>query len=465
MLAPLLLSVFVAPPNVLFIAVDDLRPDIGCYGVEWADTPNMDRLADRGVRFSRHYVQVATCGASRFALLTGRSPAATGATGGNSHFYDGKNALSQSKTDGAQTFPELFRRNGYQTVSIGKISHTVDNKVFAYNGSGDGRDEVPFAWSDMRTPYGSWERGWGTFFAYPDGVHREDGNGHIDLMDFTVESDDDLPDGQIAAVAVKSIEELAASEQPFLLAVGFYKPHLPWVAPRQDWDAAKTPPAPPVPGKQATKYGGRSGEFYKYDMPYQKPLDTEGTSQCRRAYAACVRYTDRQVGRLLDALDASDEAENTVIVLWGDHGWQLGDWTLWGKHTPLERANHSPLIITAPGTPSGVCETPTETIDVYPTLVELCHLSDQKTQHPLNGESLLQRLHDPAGALADADIAVSYWGKAISVRSKNYRAIGTPTKSGWKNVELYEPESTTPAKNVAGDHAAIAEELLLDAPQ
>lgn len=465
MLSPIVLALLTAPPNVVFIAVDDLRPDLGCAGVEWAQTPNIDRLAENGVYFSRHYVQVPTCGASRYALLTGRCPEFSKVTRNNNAFFQGSSALSHDRKEGAQTFPELFRRNGYHTVCIGKISHTVDNRVFAYNGSGDGRDEVPFAWDAVETPMGPWKRGWGTFFAYPDGVHREDGTGHRPLTDFTVESDADLPDGLMADAAAMSIQTLAANEQPYLLAVGFYKPHLPWVAPKQDWEATDVPSAPPVPDKVDSAYWKQSGEFFSYRMPYERPLDATSTDDCRRAYTACVRYTDRQIGKVLDAIENSGEADNTIIVLWGDHGWQLGDWGLWGKHTPFEAAAHSPLIVSA-GTEQGVCDVPTETLDVYPTLIELAGLSDTRTEFPLDGESLVQRMAEPTGDrnAADNDVAITYWGNIVSVRSREFRAIGTPSDDGWQKVELYEPESPEPTVNVAEKYPGYAHGLFRTVP-
>ncbi|MFP6584005.1 MAG: sulfatase-like hydrolase/transferase, partial [Candidatus Hydrogenedentota bacterium] len=173
------------PMNVLFIAIDDLRDELGCYGHDHVDSPNLDRLASQGMLFTNHFVHVPTCGASRYSLLTGRHPSASGVKAGNNHFYDGSAALSQTQTSGAQSMPELFRRNGYHTVNIGKISHTADGKVYSYDGEGDGRDEMPHAWDEKATPYGAWKRGWGVFFAYANGVHREDGSGSQDLMQFT----------------------------------------------------------------------------------------------------------------------------------------------------------------------------------------------------------------------------------------------------------------------------------------
>lgn len=466
MLPTIALALLASPPNVVFIAVDDLRPDLGCAGVEWAQTPNIDRLAAQGVRFSRHYVQVPTCGASRYALLTGRCPEFSGVTRNNNAFFQGKSALSAKRLPGAQTFPELFRRNGYRTVCIGKISHTVENQVFAYDGSGDGRPEVPLAWDEVATPLGPWKRGWGAFFAYPNGVHREDGTGTRPLMSFTVENDNDLPDGLIADQAVASLADLADRDEPFVLAVGFYKPHLPWVAPQQDWNATPLPPAPQVDRKVASAYWRQSGEFFNYHMPYARPLDDDATAECRRAYAACVRYTDRQIGKVLDALEASGEAEDTIVVLWGDHGWQLGDWGLWGKHTPLEDSVRSPLIVAADIGNGGVCDVPTETLDIYPTLVELCDLADRETSAPLDGESLVSRMREPNGDAnaADGDVAISYWGKVVSVRSRRFRAIGTKSAEGWKNVELYEPESRDPTRELDDEFPGYAQGLLRTVP-
>ena len=234
--------------------------------------------------------------------------------------------------------PELFRRSGYHTTLIGKISHTADGLVYAYNGQGDGRDEVPMAWTEKATPLGPWKRGWGIFFAYSNGRHREDGNGHIDLMEFTVDNDDDLPDGMMAATAVSRLKALRDTGKPFFMGLGFFKPHLPFVAPKQDWDHFKDKniPGPDNPESVSSPHWHKSGEFYKYRTDIKKswPLSTADAVKARKAYLACVRYTDRQVGRVLDALDELQLSDNTIVVVWGDHGWHLGESALWGKHTP-----------------------------------------------------------------------------------------------------------------------------------
>ena len=287
-------------PNVLFIAIDDLRTELGCYGLPYVDSPHLDQLASQGVLFTRHYVQVPTCGASRYALLTGRSPGRSGALG-NQAMYSGPTQLSQEQLDAAQTMPELFRRSGYHTACIGKISHTADGRVFAYDGEGDGRPEMPHAWDELPTEFGPWGRGWGIFFAYAEGRHREDGGGHMDLMEFVAEEDDDLPDGMLASTAIEKLAEFQDRDQPFFLGLGFFKPHLPFVAPRQDWEAMaeRDIPPPAEPAILDSPYWHGSNEFYKYDAPFPKPkpLAEADAITARRAYLACVRYTDRQVGR------------------------------------------------------------------------------------------------------------------------------------------------------------------------
>ena len=451
------------PMNVLFIAVDDLRPDLGCYGVDYAPSPNIDRLAKRGMVFRNHFVQVPTCGASRYAMLTGRSPAVTGFTGGNAGFYEGNTALSTETQPGAQSMPELFKRSGYQTVLIGKISHTADGRVYAYNGSGDGRDEIPNAWTEMSTPYGTWKRGWGIFFAYANGVHREDGSGAKDLIDFKAENDNDLPDGQMAEHAIARLQHLAKSDQPFFMGLGFFKPHLPFVAPKQDWDALKNAdiPPPPYPEKINSPYWHGSGEFFKYDFPYPKrPLSPENVINARRAYLACVRYTDRQVGRVLDALDKTGLSENTIVVLWGDHGWNLGDSALWAKHTPLERAVRSPLIIGVPGMKHAGTSSNAlvESLDLFPTLVDLAKPSFTKTQHPLDGKSLAKILAKPNAKVRDA--ALSYWRDGITVRTQSHRLVVTRKNDKLSKVELYDKSTEfDPMQNKASAHPEVVEQL------
>ena len=396
--------------NVLFIAVDDLRPELGCYGADYAQTPSMDKLASTGMLFNKHYVQVATCHSSRQSMLTGRSPG----------------AAKRKPQEGARFMPELFRRSGYHTTCIGKISHSPDGRKFQYNGKGDGEMELPNAWDALPTPFGPWKRGWGVFFAYADGQHREDGQGHKDLMQFTVEKDSDLPDGMMAETAVETLRQYKNSGERFFLGLGFFKPHLPFVAPKQNWDAFAEVKIPqPAQGKIDSEFWHKSGEFYKYHAPHEKtrPLSLEATQQSRRAYLACVRYTDRQVGKVLDALQELELDQETVVVLWGDHGWHLGEQQIWGKHSPFERANRSVLIIRMPGMKTAGVKTDAivESLDLFPTLIEICKPSFSETQNKLDGESLVPLLETGSGN--KDDVAISYWNDAISVRDQTHRLV------------------------------------------
>ena len=442
--------------NVLIIAVDDLRPELGCYGAKHVFSPNIDQLAAEGRMFTHHYVAVATCGASRYAMLTGRRPSVSGAMG-NGALYSGKTALKHELLAGAQSLPELFKRSGYRTSCIGKISHQPDGKVFAYNASGDGRVEVPNAWDELPTPYGVWKRGWGIFFAYGNGRHREDKSGYRPVMEFPDCGDSELPDGQLADTAIDALKRM--KDERFFLSVGFFKPHLPFVAPKKYWDMYEGQEIPLAPnGAKGSKHWHGSGEFFGYQFPFEKkkPLADENARKARQAYFACVSYTDAQVGRVLAELKRVELDKNTIVVLWGDHGWHLGDNQMWGKHSPLEYANRSPLILRVPGMKQA--GTPTaavvETVDIFPTLAELCDTKFKKTEKPLSGVSLASILNQPEHPGKTA--AISYWRQARSVRTQQYRLIVDKRKP----LELYD-HKTDPheAKNLAQEKPEVVERL------
>ena len=446
--------------NVLLICVDDLRPELGCMGAGYARTPNIDKLAESARLFTSHYVQVPTCGASRFALLTGISPKKSHALS-NHALYKGKNALKQNgNPKGAQSLPELFHRSGYHTTCIGKVSHTPDGKVFNYDGSGDGRPELPGAWDELATPYGPWKYGWGIFFAYANGHHREDGRGIRPVMQFPDVSDSELPDGMLADAAIKAIR--TNKDKRFFIAVGFIKPHLPFVAPKRYWDMYENAkiPLPPNPRKTSA-YAHNSGECYGYQFPFKKthPLSDSATLELRRAYLACASYTDAQVGKVLNELKQQGLSDNTIVILWGDHGWHLGDNAVWGKHTPLEYALRSPLIIRVPkmaqpGTPTAAL---VETIDIYPTLIDICQPTYRKTAAPLDGSTLTNLINKPD--TIHGRCAVSYWHGSTSVRNENYRLI-IPASGNRRPLELYDhrvdPEE---AHNIAKQHPEVVANL------
>lgn len=437
------------------ICVDDLRNELGCYGVEEVISPNFDKLASQSVNFDHHYVQVPTCGASRYALLTGQRPQNTKSLG-NGAFKQ----LSKKQLKGAQTLPELFKRSHYKTSVIGKVSHTADGRNFAYNGKGDGSDELPSAWDWKKTPFGTWKRGWGVFFAYADGKHREDGLGYKPRMEFKDLKDNQLPDGLSADEAIRQLDKL--KDERFFLSLGFYKPHLPFVAPKKYWDMYENVDIKLAQNdsKVTTDYWHGSGEFYKYQGDKTKPLSQVEQIKHRRAYYACVSYVDAQLGRVMDKLKDLGLDKNTVVVLWSDHGWHLGDHQIWGKHNLHEKALKSPLMIRVPGVEARMNSAVVETTDVFPTLIDLCQPSFKTVEKPLSGQSLVPLLNsvDTLGR----DSALSFWGKAVSLRTNTYRIIATKTKSGsYSKVELYDHRSDQEeSHNIAQDKPEIVSELL-----
>ncbi|MCB9892192.1 MAG: sulfatase [Planctomycetes bacterium] len=469
-------------PNVLLIAVDDLRPELVAFGARSGVMSHVDAFAARSTIFTRHYVQVPTCGASRYAFLTGRSAHRSRAMGNEACFRGptaipqldrniaNENVANQRAPRPAWTMPELFRQNGYRTTQIGKVSHTPDGRVYAYDGSGNGRDELPGSWDELATPYGPWKRGWGIFFAYADGKHREDGEGHRDLMEFVAEKDEDLPDGLLAQQAVRTIEESAPKGAPFFLAVGFYKPHLPFVATKADLEAIENNDKvedAEDPAKSASHWFHASREFFRYanDFSNERPLPEGDRMSARRAYLACVRFVDRQIGKVLGALDRSGLADNTIVVFWSDHGWHLGDSGIWGKHTPFERALHSPLLVRVPASlkidaPRSV-DRLVSSLDVYPTLVELCNLERRATANPLDGRSLVPLLRGER-EVPWRPAVFGYWNGAITVRDETHRLIFRRAKDGaLRDVELYDVRSgPDPTVDLAASEPAIVERLL-----
>lgn len=444
--------------------MDDLRPELGCYGASYAETPSLDALAATGALFTHHYASSPSCGPSRYAMLTGRSPRSSGVTRNNQALYQGRAALEQDWGGAPQSLPESFRRSGYRTTLIGKLSHTPDGRVFAYDGGGDGRQELPGAWDELATPLGPWERGWGAFFAYAGGRHREDGTGHAPLMEFTAEADEQLPDGLMAARAIEVLRAAREEEAPFFLGLGFFKPHLPFVATRGDWEAMaeRDVPPPSAPTRPASKYWHPSAEFTRYQTELEggAELQPADAITVRRAYLACVRFVDRQIGKVLSELERLELDEETIVVVWGDHGWHLGESAMWGKHSPHERALRSVLMIRVPGAEGGLRSAAlVEATDLYPTLMELAGLQETATRWPLDGLSLAPILRGEATSVRES--ARSYWGETISIRSAEHRLIGKPTADGAiLRAELYASGVTPdPLEELSGELPEVLQRL------
>ena len=413
-------------PNVLFIAIDDLRNDLGALGVAHAKTPQLDRLARTSRLFSHHYVQVPTCGASRAALLRGRYPDEPG--------YLSNNAIRETSADWADvSLPGWFKHQGYRTYALGKITH--------YPGGLAGEnwdappEEISGVWDRAWLPDSPWEHAQGMMHGYANGVARDRG---VSLPWEAFDGPDDTyPDAWVAQDAVDHLAELQGSDEPWFFAVGFFKPHLPLAAPKawHDLHADTAFPAPPVaPDARQSPGWHASGELQgNYGTDGREVLeDATYAQELRAAYAASTSYVDHQVGLVVDALEASGMADDTIVVVWSDHGFQLGEHNMWAKHTLFEQALRSPLMIRYPGLrdPGVTTEAVVETVDLFPTLLELCGLPQPDAA--LNGQSLVPHLTDPDYPTAKP--ALGFWRTHRSVRDDRWRLIVYP-----ENDERPEP--------------------------
>ena len=335
-----------ASPNILLICVDDLRPELGCFGADYIQSPHIDTLASQGRVFRSHYVQAPTCGASRYTLLTGRY----GGAGNNALFQRAAKLHDQPEAVSA-SMPAWFRSHGYTTVSVGKVSH--------HPGGLGGKDwndsnelEMPESWNRHLLPAGEWQHPRGWMHGLANGEIRSNAK-DMDVFQSVEGSDSMYPDGISVSEGVRQLTELAAAGKPFFLAIGILRPHLPFGAPakylRPYSDVVLPPiPHPEKPHWQTTWH--KSGEFMKYNRWERDPnKDADFAVEVRKHYAACVSYADASVGKIMKALKASGAQSNTVVVLWGDHGWHLGEHAVWGKHTLFEESLRSPLIISKPG--------------------------------------------------------------------------------------------------------------------
>jgi arylsulfatase A-like enzyme len=408
-------------PNVLFLAIDDLKPWLGCYGNTVVKTPHIDRLAKAGAVFRNNYCQVALCGPTRMSLMTGLRPDTLQvySMGGEIYHID----TARKRAPQLITLPEFFKQNGYTCLGFGKV----------LDGRNTDRGQDRQSWSDPRGVRWDWDAslypvkpiGGG----YQDPATRnilEAAHADLDQRGITEKSarlgflstvegarpvceSMDLPDDAYAegnvmtAPALRVIREHGANGKPFFLAVGYYKPHLPFVAPKKYWDLyspsdfeLEPVQSYPVDGVSVAETDYIEARGF-HPVPEHGPIPEDLQRHMMHGYAACVSYVDAQIGRLLQALEKAGLADNTIICLWGDHGFHLGDKQIWGKHTNFEQATRSPLIIAAPSVPGGTVEDEvmTEFVDVYPTLCELAGLVPPPG---LEGESLvgLMRQERPA---------------------------------------------------------------------
>ena len=405
--------------NVLLICVDDLRPELNCYGVDYIQSPHIDALAARGRTFTRHYVQAPTCGASRFTLLTGKY----GGSNNDALFHRAKDIAGKAKPVDP-SMPAWFKQHGYTTVSVGKVSHHPGGR-----GGPDWNDpaipEMPNSWDRHLLPAGLWQHPRGWMHGLANGQIRTKNAKEMDVFQ-ALEGDDDIyPDGPAVDLTLEQLEKLgkASAEKSFFLATGILRPHLPFGAPAKYLEPYRdaTLPATPHPNKpdgKTTWHG--SGEFMKYNRWKKDPnKDADFALEVRRHYAACVTYADAQVGRIIAKLDELGLRESTVIVLWGDHGWHLGEHGIWGKHALFEESLRSPLIISYPeiNEPGAQAEGIVETLDLFPTLTDLTGI---ETPGFVDGHSLRPILDDPEAPGHDA---FAYRKGMRTIRTDSYRLI------------------------------------------
>ena len=380
-------------PNVLFIAVDDLRPELGCYGSPIAKTPNMDALAAEGRLFNRAYCQQSICRPSRASLMTGSRPETTGLF----HNYVG---LRELKPD-ILTLPQHFIANGYQTAYCGKIFHNGD------------QDEDK-SWSrrpakiKLKKPVG---------YALPENLKLRAQNfkqmtakygeaAKRGLSSGPAYENADVPDttyrdGYNTQAAIATLQEMVEDDdRPFFLALGFHLPHLNWVAPKKYWDLFQRDKIPLSTQVEPPRDGAAMGLHASFELrtragiPKYGPIDDELARTLKHAYLASVSYVDAQVGLMIDALERSGVRDNTIIVLWSDHGWHLGDMGVWGKATNYEVGTRVPLIVWTPQMQARGAKTDAlvELIDIYPTL---CELAKIPLPGHLEGQSFVPLLDAP----------------------------------------------------------------------
>ncbi len=438
-------------PNVLFIAIDDLRPELACYGRQHIQSPNMDRLAQEGVLFEHAYCMVPTCGASRASLMTGVRPS-------RQRFVT---YLARADEDAPQALPlhTHFKNSGYRTVSLGKVFHHKTDHV-------DGWSEPP--WRSAKSGYRDLEARSAAITEDRQQWPQKSRHRGAPFESFAA-ADDEYPDGDCATKAIRRLTDFAKpsdDSRPFFLAVGFLKPHLPFNAPKRYWDLydreqIQLPSNYRIPTGVPPEAPHNSGELRSYAGIHPKlPVDHETATTLIHGYYACVSFVDAQVGRVLDALQETGLDKNTIVVLWGDHGWQLGEHGMWNKHSCFDTSLHTPLILRAPMDDDIAAGTRVrslvEFIDIYPTLCDLCQL--EIPEH-VEGESALAVMREPS--LPGKPFAISRYKRGDSIHDGRYRYSEYSDKTGAVTGAMMFDHRTDPSedKNVVSEKSETANGL------
>jgi len=380
-------SLHAAPPNVLLIMADDFRPEIGSYG-STALTPNLDKLAARSVQFERAYCQQAVCNPSRSSMLTGRRPDTLKLWNNGTHFRE----LNPEVT----TLPLWFKEHGYTTRCVGKIFHNWHTAEKGDRRSWSADEFLHYANHGDDKPLITGE--------LPPNLTTLSSRvyGATTICECRDVPDEAYYDGRVAAEAQRVMQE--SKESPFFLAVGFWKPHAPFNAPKKYWDMYDRSKLPPLKG--ARPEGAPEIAFHQSTeilgpVAKQTPVTPEQAAEMRHGYFANIGYMDAQIGKVLEALEKSAAASNTIILFVADHGYHIGEHSLWGKTSDFEFDAHVPLMISAPGASQRGKKTAAlaELVDVFPTLVELCGLPQPKA---LDGKSLAPILADSSQSVKAA---------------------------------------------------------------
>jgi arylsulfatase A-like enzyme len=386
--------------NVLFLVVDDLRPELGCYGSPQVKSPNIDRLASQATIFTRAYCQVPVCGSSRASLMTSILPTP-------SRFVTA-DARADHDAPNCKTLPQVFKEAGYVTISNGKILHIPEDAadrswsqppwraVAAHEAKADPEslDKQPKDGDNKEVSRDSLD---------PETTKKLSAKGRGRIYEMPDVPDDAYADGQTAERTIADLRRLKADGKPFFLACGFFRPHLPFYAPKKYWDLYDRDKIVIADNRRrplnAPKGLQGSIEYRNYELGGFIDNSDDFHRMMRHGYFASVSYSDAQVGKVLAELDRLGLAESTIVVLWGDHGWNLGEHNFWGKHNTMHRAVNAPLIVRLPGQHDGAKSASlVEFIDIYPTLCELAGVAAPDT---VQGRSFVPLLKDPQQPFRD----------------------------------------------------------------